>query len=119
MKISPLTTIIKKAQSEGRLARIPFLTAGFPNPHEFWETAIELAENGADILEIGVPFSDPVADGPVVAKASQEALAHGVTVKYILEGLKKRRKSFKNTAVVLMGYANPFVQFGWAAAKKE
>ena len=117
MKASKLTAIIEKAKTEGHLARIPFLTAGCPSRDKFWEAALELADNGADILEIGVPFSDPVADGPVVAEASQEALANGMTLSYILEGLEKRRGAFKETGLVLMGYANPFLQYGWDKAK--
>jgi tryptophan synthase alpha chain len=110
---STLTEAILKARKENRAARIPFLTAGFPSPEVFWESLGELAENGADIIEIGVPFSDPVADGPVIAQASQEALAQGVSLKWLLSGLKERTFS---CPLVLMSYTNPLLQYGWAEA---
>ena len=84
---------IEAANAEGRMARIPFLTAGFPTPESFPRILRELDESGADIIEIGVPFSDPVADGPVVEDASRRALEQGVTLKGImntLAGLKPR-----------------------------
>ena len=102
---------IEAANAEGRVARIPFLTAGFPTPERFPAILRELDESGADIIEIGVPFSDPVADGPVVEDASRRALEQGVTLKGImrtLAGLKPRLKA----GLVLMGYYNPFLQYG-------
>ena len=66
---------IRKATAAGRPALVPFLTAGFPDSARFWPTLMELDENGADVIEIGVPFSDPVADGPVVEEASRRALS--------------------------------------------
>ena len=102
---------IEAANAEGRVARIPFLTAGFPTPERFPHILRELDECGADIIEVGVPFSDPVADGPVVEDASRRALEQGVTLKGIMEtlaGLKPRLKA----GLVLMGYYNPFLQYG-------
>ncbi len=110
---SRLTESINRAKNEGRLARIPFVTAGIPDFDTFWHTLEELAANGADILEIGVPFSDPVADGPVVAKASEKALENGVSLHAILEGLGRCRNRFSSAGLVLMGYANPFLQYAW------
>ncbi|MDR2199876.1 MAG: tryptophan synthase subunit alpha [Deltaproteobacteria bacterium] len=110
---SRLTESILKAREEKRFARIPYLTAGFPDPERFWESLSQLDENGADVIEIGAPFSDPVADGPVIAAASQEALKNGVSLKWILDGLKTR--SFKSPLVV-MSYANPLLQFAWEEA---
>ena len=83
---------IRMANSQGRSALIPFLTAGFPDRATFWPTLMELDENGADIIEIGVPFSDPVADGPVVEAASRQALSEGVNLRQILQELKERRQ---------------------------
>lgn len=105
---------IESANAQGRMARIPFITAGFPDKERFLAALRELDENGADIIEIGVPFSDPVADGPVVEDASRRALEAGVTLKGILEmlsGLAPRLKA----GLVLMGYYNPFYQYGLAA----
>ena len=102
---------IRAAKEAGRLALIPFVTAGFPDRERFWGVVRELDEAGADIIEIGVPFSDPVADGPVVEAASVRALAGGVTLRGILEELPARRGEVQ-AGLVLMGYMNPFLQYG-------
>lgn len=111
MKPSKLTTRIQQANSQGRKALIPFLPAGFPNKGQFWKEFEAMDKAGADIIEIGVPFSDPVADGPVVERASLQSLEHGVSLTWILDELKERRDSI-SAGVVLMGYYNPFLQFG-------
>ena len=110
LETSPLTSAILRARSQGRPARVPFLTAGIPGPESFWDGIEELSECGADIIEIGVPFSDPVADGPVIAAASQKALGLGVTLGWILEGLGSRKI---RVPVVLMSYANPLLRYAW------
>lgn len=102
---------IRDANLQDRYALIPFLTAGFPDRDRFWNALHELDDNGADILEIGVPFSDPVADGPVVEDASRRALESGINLAEILKGLSDRKGQFK-AGIVLMGYFNPFLQFG-------
>ena len=102
---------IRAAKKAGRLALIPFVTAGFPDRERFWGVLRELDEAGADIIEIGVPFSDPVADGPVVEAASVRALAGGVTLRGILEELPAHRGEVQ-AGLVLMGYMNPFLQYG-------
>ncbi|MDR3153953.1 MAG: tryptophan synthase subunit alpha [Deltaproteobacteria bacterium] len=109
---SALTEAVRKAAGEGRCARIPYLTGGFPTPESFWEVLGELCGSGADVVEIGVPFSDPVADGPAVAEAGRKALDNGISLRWILEGLSGR--SFP-VPLVLMSYANPLLQYGWAA----
>ena len=106
-----LTQAIENAVKEGRTALIPFLTAAFPDKHSFWHNLVQLDANGADIIEIGVPFSDPVADGPVVEAASLTALKNGASLAWLLAGLRKRAGSFK-APLVLMGYYNPFLQYG-------
>lgn len=102
---------IRLARKSGRLALIPFVTAGFPGRERFWGIVRELDETGADVIEIGVPFSDPVADGPVVEEASVRALAGGVTLRGILEELSAHRGEVQS-GLVLMGYMNPFLQYG-------
>ena len=102
---------IRAAKASGRLALIPFVTAGFPSREQFWSVIRELDEAGADVIEIGVPFSDPVADGPVVEAASIRALASGVTLRGIMEELLEHRDEIK-AGLVLMGYMNPFLQYG-------
>lgn len=104
---------IETANREGRTALIPFVTAGFPEPGRFWGVLDELDAAGADVIEIGIPFSDPVADGPVVEAASQRALEAGVTLPAILEELRERQGRYK-AALVLMGYYNPILQHGLA-----
>ena len=111
MKKYSLQERIEAANREGRMARIPFITANFPNPQGFMQALRELDENGADIIEIGVPFSDPVADGPVVEEASRLVLEAGTTLVGLLHSLAT--SSFRpRAALVLMGYYNPFLQFG-------
>lgn len=119
MNHNTLAEHIRSRSKKGQPALIPFLTAGIPSRETFWQTLIELADNGADIIEIGVPFSDPVADGPVVAKASAQALETGVDLNYIIQGLHTHKEALQGTGVVLMGYANPFVQYGWPAAQEK
>ncbi|MBQ7607522.1 MAG: tryptophan synthase subunit alpha [Desulfovibrionaceae bacterium] len=106
-----LEETIRKKNAQGKTALIPFLTAGYPDPVTFWPTLTELDAAGADIIEIGVPFSDPVADGPVVEAASREALQNGVSLAKLLSELKER-KGFFHADIVLMGYYNPFLQYG-------
>lgn len=100
---------IRAARALGRAAVIPFITAGFPSPGSFWHHFEAIDRAGADIIEIGVPFSDPVADGPVVEEASRRALAAGITLADILADLTVRKPE---AAIVLMGYYNPFYQYG-------
>ncbi len=108
---STLQQRVEQANKAGRIARIPFITAGFPTKAQFVDILRELDAHGADVIEVGVPFSDPVADGPMVEAASRIALEQGVTLPWILEqlaGLTPRLKA----GVVLMGYYNPFLQYG-------
>jgi tryptophan synthase alpha chain len=102
---------IERANAQGRIARIPFVTAGFPDPERFLPIVRELDEGGADIIEIGVPFSDPVADGPVVEEASRAALDAGISLEWILRRLASLTPGL-TAGVTLMGYYNPFLQYG-------
>ena len=86
---------------------IPFVTAGFPYPDVTPELMHAMVAGGADVIELGVPFSDPSADGPVIQKAGDKALAFGIGVKQILEMVRTFRTQDDTTPVVLMGYANP------------
>lgn len=107
----PLELKIRNAAKTGRLAVIPFITAGFPTLANFWRRLDQTDEAGADIIEIGVPFSDPVADGPVVEEASRRALAAGISLADILAELRVRKGKYR-AGLVLMGYYNPFLQYG-------
>lgn len=109
--MNALETAIRAATQAGRKALIPFLPAGFPDKDRFWAELKALDDGGADVIEIGVPFSDPVADGPVIEEASQRCLEQGVSLAWILEELAKRKGEFK-APLVLMGYYNPFYRYG-------
>lgn len=100
---------IRGANDKGRRALVPFVTANFPDEPKFWKALEDLDANGADIIEIGVPFSDPVADGPVVEEASRRVLARGFELKNLLAELSRRKFC---AGIVLMGYYNPFLQYG-------
>jgi len=105
-----------------RKALIPYIMAGDPHPSLTVPLMHGLVEAGADIIEFGVPFSDPMADGPVVQRSGERALKHGVGLKDVLSLVKKFREKDKATPVVLMGYANPIEAMGlekFAAAAKS
>jgi len=95
-----------------RKALIPYIAAGDPHPSMTVPLMRGLVEAGADILELGVPFSDPMADGPVVQRASERALKHGVGLADVLRMVTEFRNKDKTTPVVLMGYANPIEAMG-------
>lgn len=99
-------------QSKGRKALIPFITAGDPRPAATVPLMHALVAAGADIIELGVPFSDPMADGPAIQRASERALANGVSLRNALEFAAAFRAENNNTPVVLMGYANPIEAMG-------
>ena len=107
---------------ERRKALIPYITAGDPHPSLTVPLMRALVEAGADILELGVPFSDPMADGPVIQRAGERALKHGVGLANVLSMVGDFRKTDTTTPIVLMGYANPIEAMGVekfvAAAKK-
>jgi tryptophan synthase alpha chain len=102
-------------QQQGRKALIPFVTAGDPDLATTQSLMHGLVAAGADIIELGVPFSDPMADGPIIQRASERALANGVTLTSVLELVRQFRTTDQQTPVVLMGYANPVEAMGWTA----
>lgn len=98
-------------KSQGRKALIPFVTAGFPYADVTPELMHAMVAGGADVIELGVPFSDPSADGPVIQKAGDKALAFGIGLAQILAMVRAFRQTDANTPVVLMGYANPVERY--------
>ena len=94
-------------------ALIPFVTAGDPHPRVTVPLMHALVEAGADLLELGVPFSDPMADGPTIQRSSERALAHGVGLHDILAMVAEFRRADNDTPVMLMGYANPVEAMGY------
>ena len=106
-----LTSLLASLGVQKRKALALFLTAGFPEKNSTPGLALALAEAGADIIEIGMPFSDPLADGPVIQESSAVALKNGVTISHIFESIRTIRRT-SNVPVVLMGYINPILSYG-------
>ncbi|EGI77474.1 tryptophan synthase subunit alpha [Hylemonella gracilis] len=109
--MSRITTTFEKLKSEQRKALIPFVTAGYPYPDITPALMAGLVEAGADVIELGVPFSDPSADGPVIQAAGDKALAAGIGLKQVLAMVREFRLKNQTTPVVLMGYANPIERY--------
>jgi len=106
-------------QAQGRKALIPFITAGDPEPGQTVPLMQALVAGGADIIELGVPFSDPMADGPTIQRASERALAYGISLRIVLGMVREFRKHDADTPVVLMGYANPVEAYGVEAFARD
>jgi tryptophan synthase alpha chain len=113
--MSRIQTTFDKLKQDQRKALIPFITAGDPSPQLTVPLMHGLVEAGADVLELGVPFSDPMADGPTIQRASERALKHGVSLRAVLGMVAEFRKQDATTPVVLMGYGNPIEAMGWEA----
>ena len=110
--MSKIQATFERLQAQERKALIPFITAGDPDPALTVPLMHALVESGADIIELGVPFSDPMADGPSIQRASERALAKGVSLRRVLEMVANFRADNNETPVVLMGYANPIEAMG-------
>ena len=110
--MSKIQATFERLQAQGRKALIPFITAGDPDPALTVPLMHTLVEAGADIIELGVPFSDPMADGPTIQRASERALAKGVSLRQVLGMVANFRADNNETPVVLMGYANPIEAMG-------
>ncbi|CAG2159379.1 MULTISPECIES: tryptophan synthase subunit alpha [Cupriavidus] len=104
--------------AQNKKGLIPFITAGDPEPGLTVDLMHALVAGGADVIELGVPFSDPMADGPVIQRASERALANGVSLTQVLQWVREFRQTNADTPVVLMGYANPIERMGEAAFAK-
>jgi tryptophan synthase alpha chain len=102
-------------KAQGRRALIPYITAGDPAPQYTVGFMHALVEAGADVIELGVPFSDPMADGPVIQKACERALQHKVRLAHLFEMVREFRQTDGDTPVVLMGYLNPVERIGLEA----
>lgn len=111
--MSLLTSCFEQLKSQGKQALIPFITAGDPHPDFTVELMHEMVSAGADIIELGVPFSDPMADGPVIQAADERALSHHVTLDNVLAMVGEFRQQNTTTPIVLMGYLNPVEMMGY------
>jgi tryptophan synthase alpha chain len=113
--MSRIQQAFERLKGEGRKALIPFITAGDPDAALTLPLLHTLVEAGADIIELGVPFSDPMADGPTIQRASERALAKGMTLRKVLQLVVDFRQNDAKTPIVLMGYANPIEAMGATA----
>jgi len=109
--MSRIAATFTQLQAQGRKALIPFVTAGFPYADVTPELMHAMVAGGADVIELGVPFSDPSADGPVIQKAGDKALAFGIGLAQVLDMVRVFRAKDETTPVVLMGYANPVERY--------
>jgi tryptophan synthase alpha chain len=110
--MSKINALFSDLKASGKKGLIPFITAGDPHPHMTVELMHALVRGGANLIELGVPFSDPMADGPVIQRSSERALLQGVSLHGCLEMVKEFRQQDASTPVVLMGYANPVERMG-------
>ena len=110
--MSKIQTTFLRLKSENKKALIPFITAGDPHPDMTVKMLHTLVGSGADMIEVGIPFSDPMADGPVIQRASERALANNIGIKKTIQLVKEFRKKDTTTPIILMGYANPIEAIG-------
>jgi tryptophan synthase alpha chain len=116
--MSRIAATFDALKKDGRRALIPYVTAGFPYADITPELMHGMVAAGADVIELGVPFSDPMADGPVIQKAGEDALAMGIGMKQVLAMVAAFRQQDTATPVVLMGYANPVERYDLVHGKK-
>ena len=109
--MSRIEATFQQLKAKGRKALIPYVTAGFPFADVTPELMHAMVAAGADVIELGVPFSDPSADGPVIQKAGDKALAFGIGTTHVIDMVKAFRQTNTTTPVVLMGYANPIERY--------
>lgn len=117
--MSRIQQTFEQLKAQQKKALIPFLTAGDPTPGHTVELLHQLVSSGADIIELGVPFSDPMADGPTIQRASERALKHQVGLSDVLEMVSQFRQQNQQTPIVLMGYANPIEAMGWSSFAQQ
>ncbi|ENQ3104965.1 tryptophan synthase subunit alpha [Bacillus cereus] len=110
---SIIENTFEKLKNKDQAALIPYIPVGYPNLKETVEYINTITEAGADIIELGVPCSDPLADGPIIQEASKIALSEGVTLKKCIEVVKQVRKSGNNIPIALMGYCNSFLAYNF------
>jgi len=111
--MSRIATRFSELRAKGRKALIPFVTAGDPHPDVTVPLMHAMVQAGADLIELGVPFSDPMADGPTIQRASERALVHHVSLRDVLGMVAEFRQQDPATPVVLMGYLNPIEAMGY------
>src|SRR5581483_2214706 len=117
--MSRIKGVLDRLKAQGRKGLVPYITAGDPHPQHTVALMHALVRGGADIIELGVPFSDPMADGPVIQLACERALAHGTSLWQVIAMVAEFRKTDSSTPVVLMGYLNPIEARGFSAFAQQ
>jgi len=117
--MSRIQTRFQALRERGRTALVPYVTAGDPDPDFTVPLLHRMVAAGADLIELGVPFSDPMADGPVIQAACERALAHRVNLRQVLAMVRRFREEDADTPVILMGYLNPVEVMGYEAFAQE
>lgn len=112
--IEAIAAMFRTAKAAGRAAFLPYFPIGYPSYGESLAIIESLAKVGVDGFEIGIPFSDPLADGPVIQSATQKALENGTTLRKCLDGVRELRARGVQQPMVLMGYVNPYLRYGLA-----
>jgi tryptophan synthase alpha chain len=110
--MSRIQTVFASLKANNKKALIPYITAGDPHPKHTVALLHTMVKSGADMIELGIPFSDPMADGPVIQRASERALVHKVGLTKVLELVAEFRQTDSKTPIILMGYANPIEAMG-------
>jgi len=111
-EVKTIEQAFEACRAQSRPAFIPYLTAGFPTMASTVPLMLALQKGGADVIELGMPFSDPMADGPTIQKSSFDALSNGVKMDDCFRYVKEAREQGLTAPIVLMGYTNPFVSYG-------
>lgn len=119
MHMSRIKQCFDKLKTDGQTALIPYITAGDPEPWVTVPILHALVNAGANIIELGIPFSDPMSDGPVIQKACERALKNDVSIHHVLDMVSQFRQKDKETPIVLMGYANPLEAIGYETFAKK
>lgn len=116
--MSRLADKFNELKERNRIALVSYITAGDPSPELTADLVLRLEESGADIIELGVPFSDPMADGPAIQLASERALKKGMTLRKVLEAVKNIRKN-SEVPIIMFGYYNPYYKYGLEKFAKD
>ena len=115
MPTQRITDRFDKVRAENRAALVTYVMAGDPDLETSYQALCALRDNGADIIELGAPFTDPMADGPAIQRAGQRSLKAGTTLRDVLALAKRFRETDQETPLILMGYANPVHLMGYGA----
>ena len=117
--MSRISQCFEKLKADGQTALVPYITAGDPEPWVTVPMLHAMVDSGANLLELGVPFSDPMSDGPVIQKACERALKNEVSLQHVLKMVAQFREKDTETPIILMGYANPLEALGYQEFAKQ